>query len=181
MCRFPSPASPPAVTTARSALQETFLYQERFINFLNGTGVFSQSSSNGGQTHRSSFEFIDNSTQNLVIYLIKTIAVYVQGLQRKPSYLHINPAGTFDLRKIPHTPKKCVGNTWSSTTARSNLTRRLYIARHIQYLCRTADNSSQHIIIVIFQMQVNAETCTKRRRKQSATSSRPHQSKRIQV
>ena len=70
-------------TTAGSALQETFLYQERFIYLFNSACIFSQSRSNGCQAYRTTLELIDNRTKYLIVYLIQTVFVNIQRFERK--------------------------------------------------------------------------------------------------
>lgn len=70
-------------TPARSTLQETFLYQERFINLFDGACIFTQSRSNSRQTYRTAFEFIDNRTKYLIVYLIQTILVMLSASSAK--------------------------------------------------------------------------------------------------
>ena len=98
-------------TTARSALQETFLYQERFIYLFNSACIFSQSRSNGCQAYRTTLELIDNRTKYLIVYLIQTVFVNIQRFERKISDLRIDAARTFHLRKVPHAAQQSIGNT----------------------------------------------------------------------
>ena len=62
-------------TTTGSTLQETFLYQERFIDFFHRTGVFTQSRGDGGQAYRTAIELIDNTGQYLGVDFIQAISL----------------------------------------------------------------------------------------------------------
>jgi len=161
-------------TTARSALQETFLYQERFIYLFNSACIFSQSRSNGCQAYRTTLELIDNRTKYLIVYLIQTVFVNIQRFERKISDLRIDAARTFHLRKVPHAAQQSIGNTRRTPTASCNLRSSLCGTRNIQNTCRTTDDATQHIIIVIFQMKVDAKTGTQRSSQQTATGGSAH-------
>ena len=68
-------------TSTRSSFNETFHDKEWFINLLHRTRILTDSSSNGGDADRSAMELINDCKQNLVVYLIQTIFIYVQRLQ----------------------------------------------------------------------------------------------------
>ena len=70
-------------TPTGSAFQETFFYQERFIDFLYRTCIFAQSSGDGSQSHRTAFELVDDGTEYLIVYLVQTILVDIQSLKGK--------------------------------------------------------------------------------------------------
>ena len=57
------------LTSAGSTFHESFFYQERFVNFLNGSRIFSQSRGNGSDTYRTTFKFVYNGAKYLVCLL----------------------------------------------------------------------------------------------------------------
>ena len=71
------------LTSTGSTLHKSFFYQERFVNFLNGSRIFSQSRSNGRYTDRPAFKLVYNGTKYLIVYLIQSVLVNIQCLQRK--------------------------------------------------------------------------------------------------
>lgn len=99
------------LASSGGTLQEAFFYQEGFVHFFQRARVFTQSCSNSGQTHRTSLELVYNRAQNLVVYLIQTILVDVQGLQCKTGNLQINSSRTFHLCKVAHTSQQGIGYT----------------------------------------------------------------------
>lgn len=80
-------------TSTGSTLHESFFYQERFVNFLNGSRIFSQSRSNGSDTYRATFKLVYNSAKYLVVYLIQTVFIDIQCFQCKLGNLRIDRAG----------------------------------------------------------------------------------------
>lgn len=138
-------------TATRSTLQETFLYQERFINLFDGACIFTQSRSNSRQAYRTAFEFIDNRTKYLIVYLIQTVLVNVERLERKISDFRIDTARTFHLRKVSYTTQQSIGNTRRTPASACDFRSSPCGAGYVQYVCRTADDAAQHIIVIIFQ------------------------------
>lgn len=138
------------LTPTGGTFQETLFYQERFIDFLYRAGIFAQSGGNGGQSHRAAFELVNDGAEYLIIYLIQTVFVDIQGFEGKLCDFRIDTPRTFHLGKIAYTPQQCIGNTRCATAAARNLGGSPYGARHIEDAGRTTDNAAQHIIIVIF-------------------------------
>ena len=67
------------LTSTGSTLHKSFFYQERFVNFLNGSRIFSQSRGNGSDTYRTTFKFFYNGAKYLVVYLIVKVPVIPTG------------------------------------------------------------------------------------------------------
>ena len=166
-------------TSTGSTLHKSFFYQERFVNFFNGSRIFSQSRSNGSDTYRTTFKLVYNGAKYLVVYLIQTVFIDIQCFQCKLGDLCIDRAGAFHLRKVTYPTEQCIGNTRRSTTTGSNLRCCTYRTRHIQYGCRTTDDIAQNIVIIVLQMKINAKTCTKRSCQQTATGGCTNQRERI--
>ena len=78
------------LTSTGSTLHKSFFYQERFVNFLNGSRIFSQSRSNGSDTYRATFKLVYNSAKYLVVYLIQAVLINIQCFQCKLSDLRIS-------------------------------------------------------------------------------------------
>ena len=88
------------LTSTGSTLHKSFFYQERFVNFLNGSRIFSQSRGNGSDTYRTTFKFVYNGAKYLVVYLIQAVLINIQCFQCKLGDLRIDRTGAFHLRKI---------------------------------------------------------------------------------
>ena len=71
------------LTSTGSTLHKSFFYQERFVNFLNGSRIFSQSRGNGSDTYRTTFKFVYNGAKYLVVYLIQAVLINIQCFQCK--------------------------------------------------------------------------------------------------
>ena len=147
-------------TTAGSAFQEAFLYQERFINFFDGSRIFSQGRSDGCKSHRTALELIDNRTKYLIVYLIQSVLVNVKRLECEIGDFRIDAARTFHLCKVPHATQQGIGDTRRTAAAACDFRSSSCGAGYVQYACRTADNTAQHIIVIILQMEIDAETGT---------------------
>ena len=76
--------------SAGRTFQEPFLDEERLVHFFYRAGVFSQCRGNGSQSHRAALELVDNGTKQLVVYLVQSVTVNVQSLQRKLGNLQVN-------------------------------------------------------------------------------------------
>ena len=63
------------LTSAGSTLQESLFDQERFVDLLNRSGIFAQCSGNSRKPHGTTLKFINNSTENLVVYLIQSVFI----------------------------------------------------------------------------------------------------------
>ena len=104
-------------TATRRTLQETFLYQERFIDFFHCARVFTESGRDGGQTHRTSVELIDNGRENLVVDFIQAITVDVQGFERISGYFDVDTTISFYLCKVADTTEQGIGDTRGSSAS----------------------------------------------------------------
>ena len=169
------------LTSTGSTLHKSFFYQERFVNFLNGSRIFSQSRGNGSDTYRTTFKFVYNGAKYLVVYLIQAVLINIQCFQCKLGDLRIDRTGAFHLRKITYPTEQGIGNTGRSAATGSDLRCCTYRTRHIQYGRRTTNDIAQNIIIIVLQMKINTETCTKRSRQQTATCGCTNQRERIQI
>ena len=67
-----------------STLDEALLYEERFVNLLHGTLVLPHRCRDCIDAHRPSIELCDYSIEDLVVNLVQSPLVNVQGIQRIP-------------------------------------------------------------------------------------------------
>ena len=67
-----------------STLDEALLYEERFVNLLHGTLVLPHRRRNGIHPDRPASELRDYRIENLVVNLVQSPLVNVQGIQRIP-------------------------------------------------------------------------------------------------
>lgn len=88
------------LTSTGSTLHKSFFYQERFVNFLNGSRIFSQSRGNGSDTYRTTFKFVYNGAKYLVVYLIQAVLINIQCFQCKLSDLRIDRTGALSPAQI---------------------------------------------------------------------------------
>ena len=168
-------------SSARRALDEAFHDEIRLIDLLHRAGVLTDCRGDGGDAHRTALELVDNSEQDLVVYLVQTVLVDVERRQGDVGDLGVNPSRPSHLSEVSHSPEQSVGNTWRSARASRNLYRGIIVDRHPEDARRTLDDTLQRLRIIIFQMQVDAETCAQRRREQSASGRGTHQRKGVQV
>ena len=102
-------------TSTWGTLDETFHDEERLIDILDGTSILANGRSDGVETDRTTLELIDNGEQDLVVNLIKTILVDIEGFERHMSNLQVDASVTLHLCKVAHTTQECIGNTGRST------------------------------------------------------------------
>ena len=93
------------------AVQETILQKIRFVNVLQSTGIFPDSSGQSFQTYRSSLEVLDQSQKNPPVNLVQTVLIDFQKIQGKRSYIVSNSAVVFYLSKIPDSFEETIGKT----------------------------------------------------------------------
>ena len=91
-------------TPTGSAFQETFFYEDLFIDVLYRTCILAQCCGYGSQSHRTAFDLVDDGTEYLIVYLVQTILVDIQSLKGKLCDFRIDTPRTFHLGKIAYTP-----------------------------------------------------------------------------
>jgi len=105
---------------AGGAHQKTFLDEERFVNFFDGSFVFAHSGGNGFQAHRAAFKFIDNGGKDLVVHFIQTVLINVECIEGVFGNFRIDTAVAFNLCKIARTAQQGIGNTRGTAAAAGN-------------------------------------------------------------
>ena len=66
-------------TPSGGALDEAFHDEKGLIDLLNGACILAHSGGNRRDTHRTALELVDDGEQDLVVDLVETILVDVQG------------------------------------------------------------------------------------------------------
>ena len=84
----------------RRPLQVTFHDQKGLMHFLNRTGVFTYCSGDGGQPNGATLEFIDDRVQDLIVHLVQSAFVDVEGGEAVVGDLFIDDAVAFDLGEV---------------------------------------------------------------------------------
>src|SRR5690606_22797008 len=97
------------------------LNKERFIDFLNSFCLFSHRRGDGSDTHRTTFEFLDDGCEDTIIHLVEAVLVDVEGIQRELSDSFVDDAITLDLRKVAGTSQEVVGDTRSAPASTRDL------------------------------------------------------------
>src|SRR5512138_698121 len=100
---------------AWGAHQVTFLDEERFVNFFDGTGFFPDSSSDGIDPNRPSFEFLNDGGKDAIVHLIQSVNVDIQGFQGELGNSEGDGSVALDLGEIPDPAQQQVGDTGRST------------------------------------------------------------------
>ena len=167
--------------SARRALDEPFFNQERLIHLFHRSRIFPDGRGDGRDAYRSALELIDNGKQNLVVYLVQSVTVDIQCLQRITCDGHVHPSRAAHLGKIAHAAQKRIGDTGRSTAAPGNLHGGIVLDGYGKDVRRTFHDARKHLGVIILQMQVDAETGTEGSGKQTAARSGTHQREGIQV
>src|ERR1043165_6746483 len=90
---------------ARCSLKISLLYQEWLVHFFDSFCFFTNSSCNGGDTNRSAFKLVDNGGENTIVHVIKTVLIYIEGLECHLSDRPCDGAVAFDLCEVPGSSK----------------------------------------------------------------------------
>ena len=103
------------LAATRRTLDETFLDEEGFIDFLDGAGVFADGRSNGGDAYGAALELVNDGQENLAVDEVEAVAVDVQGFEGIFGDFEVNAAVAFDLCEVAHTAQQGIGDTWRAT------------------------------------------------------------------
>ena len=155
------------------AFEEPFLDEERFVDLLDRAGVFADGRGDGIQPDGAPTELFDDGAEYLVVHLVETAGVYVQGLERRPCNGQVYDAVPFHHGEIPYPPEQGVGDTGRSAASQRDLLCRIVVYVYTQDGGRTLHDTGQHIRVVIFEMTLDTETRPQRRSQQSAPGTWP--------
>ena len=95
-------------SSARCPLEESLLDQEWLIDLLYRTGVFPQGRGNGAQSDGASGELVYDGGEELVIHIVQSVTVDIQGFESIAGYRFVNGTGSLDLCKVPYTAQKAL-------------------------------------------------------------------------
>ena len=168
-------------TATGGALDEALLDEVGFVNVLYRTGIFAHGRSDGIEAHGSAAELIDDGEQQLVINLVETEGVDIEGLQGILSDIEVDTAVTLDLGEVAHTTQQGVGDTRRTTTAAGYLAGSFLVDLHTQQTCRAAHDPRKDIGIVVLKMAVDTKAGTERRGKQTGARSSADKREAIEV
>ena len=160
---------------------EALLDEERFIDLLHRTAVLANGCGDGVDAHWAATELIDDGEQDLIVYLVQTVAVDVQRLECHPCDTQVDASVALHLGKITHTAQQGIGDTRRAAAAAGYLAGGLYIYGEPQDAGTAGDDLLQRGGIVVFQVQVDAEAGTERCRKQSAARGGSDEGEGVQV
>ena len=89
----------------------SFLDEERLVNLFDSTRILSYSCRYGIYSDRTTLELGDDGMENLVVYLVESPLVYVQGIQGILGNLNVYMSVTLYLREIPYPLEQGVCDT----------------------------------------------------------------------
>ena len=98
-------------TSPGSTLDKALHDEERLIDLLHRTGILTDCRGNGGDTHRTTPELIDDGQQDAVVYLVQSILVNIQCRQGDLRNLRIDTTSALHLCEVTDTPQQRIGNT----------------------------------------------------------------------
>ena len=85
------------------AFNESLLYQIGLVNLLYCAGILAQCGGYGAYAHGAALELVYDGAENLVVNLVQTLLVDVQGFKRHLGYAVCNVAVAHNLCKVPYT------------------------------------------------------------------------------
>ena len=156
------------------AFDEALFDEERLVNLLDGACVFSYGCGYRVDSHGASLELVDDGGQDLVVYLVETIAIYVEGLKCDACYIEVDAAVSLDLREVADASEQCVGDTRCATTAAGNLAGGFEVDGYAQDAGRTHYDLLQGVGIVVLKVHVDAEACSQGSCEQAAACGGSH-------
>ena len=87
-------------TSARRALDESLHDEERLVHLFHSTRILTNGSGYGRYAHRTSTELVHYRYENLIVYLVKTVTVYIESRQAHTRNVGIYAARTLSLIHI---------------------------------------------------------------------------------
>ncbi len=90
------------------AVQKTDLDEERFVDFLNGVGLFREGGGERVYPHRPALIFLDDGQQQLAVDVIETVLVDLEHLQGGLRRRFVNLPAAANLGVVPNAAKKAI-------------------------------------------------------------------------
>ena len=146
----------------RGAFDEAFFDEVRFIDVLDGAGVFAHGGCNRIESDRSTTELIDDGQQEFVIDLIEAEGIDIECFEGVLGDLEVDLAVTFDLREVTYASQECVRYTGRTTRTTGNLTCGFLIDFDVQESCGALDDTGEDVGIVVLEMAVDTKSRTER-------------------
>ena len=146
--------------SARGPFDESFHNQEGFVYLLHRAGILADGGGDGRQPYGAATELVDDSQQNLVVYLVESVLVYVQGSQRNLCNLRVYTSIALHLGKVAHSAQQGVGDTGRTSATAGNLQGCVLGDGNAQYIATTLYNALQRLGLVVLQVHVDAEAGT---------------------
>ena len=91
-------------TTTRGTLDKALHDEERLIDLLDSTCIFTNSSGNCRDSNGTTTELINDGEQDAVVYLVKTILVDIQRLQGNLGDAGVDATSALNLCIIDFSP-----------------------------------------------------------------------------
>ena len=159
-----------------AAFDEAFLEEEGFVDFLDGATILAEGGGYGRETYGTAAEFVDDSAEELVVNLVKSVAVYVESFKCIPGYLGVDVACSLDLREVTHPAQERIGYTWGASAAERYLMGSFSTAFHTEEFCGAEYDALQQLVVIIFEVAVDAETRPERGCQKSAAGGSTYKS-----
>ena len=136
-------------TSAWCSLDESFHNKIRFVNLFQRSCIFADSRCNGRNADRTSTKLVYNGQKYLVVYLVKTVFVDVQRLQRRLCDSVVDGSVAFYLCEIAYTTQQGIANTGRTARASGYLNGSITFNGHLQQVGRTLYNAAQSFGCII--------------------------------
>ena len=163
-----------------SPYYETFLYKERFIDFFKRSLVFSDGCSYGIGAYRTTVEFGDYRSENLVVHGIESSLVDIEGVEGIFGYFQVNAAVSDNLCEVPYPPEQRIGYPRRATAPESDFVCRIFLYSYIKNGSASPDYPHKIGGIVIFEGELDSETSPQWRCQESAPCSSSDKGERIE-
>ena len=109
--------------SAWCASDEAFFDEEWFVDLLYGSGIFTDGRGNGGDAYGSSFELVDDGSENLVVDFVEAVLVNVECLEAEACDFGVDVTVSLHLCKVSDATEQRIGDTWRAAAPSGDFSR----------------------------------------------------------
>ena len=142
----------------RSTLEESLLNQERLVDLFNGTRVFPNSDRDGGKTHWTSVELLNDRLQYSCVHVIQPVLIHIEPCECFSGNLLGDTSVSADLCVVSHPAQQAVGHTWRAARAPCNFGCTLVVDAYIQEAGGTTNDVGQIFFRIVLEAFLSTQS-----------------------
>ena len=166
---------------ARRAAYKALFNEKRLVNLFHSASVLANSGGNGGNADRAALELVDDGEEYFIVDFVQAVFIYIERFEGEAGNGEVNAAVAAHLCKVAHAAQQGVGDTGRTSAAPCYLVGRTGLYGHAEYVGGASDDVRQRGGIVVFEVEVDAETSTERGSEQAAARGSTHEREGVEV